>query len=324
MLKFYPNGKIDVKAGHFEGPDVPEFELRRMVFEAPGGLIIDQNFFNEVKAAKDNIFNVIRIEEDFDTVLLSYLEFEKELINYSLEQMVFHNLEYFGFQGQRNNINRRLGATLSAVRAYIDHTDRVLCKMFDPNGRIRQEFLKVKSTHYDEHFEYRAMETLRNYSQHCDILIHSLTHHLKWVGEGENRVLEFSIEPKMVPKYFLDEKDKIKKNVRDEVATKGESISIQAVIRRYISCLGDVHENLRVLLSDDLKTWEELIYEVFKTYENSFLEDKNKPGLALIRRDGDKNVIEEIGIFPQFIEYRKQLEKKNSSLGLIHTRTVRS
>jgi len=210
MLKIFPNGKIEVKAGHFKGPDVPEFELRRMVFEAPGGLAIDQNFFNEVRTAKDNIFNVIRIEEDFDAVLLSYLEFERELINYSLEHMLFHDLDYFGFQGQRNNINRRLGATLSAIRAYIDHTDRVLCKMFDQNGRIRQEFMRLKSTHYDEHFEYRAMENFRNYSQHCDVLIHSLTHHLKWVGEGENSVLEYSIEPKIVPQYLLNEKDKIK------------------------------------------------------------------------------------------------------------------
>lgn len=325
MIQTKPNGAVIVRAGHDKGKNVPQYEIRRMILSAPGGVVIDEADFHQIQEAQDATFQVIAIEQGFDMVVESYIEFEEELIRNSLRNMVCRDLDYFGFQKQLNSINRRLGATLSAVRSYIDQTDSRLCTLYGKDGEVRSKFNELKSTHYDEHFEYRAMEALRNYSQHNDFIVQSLTHNLKWIDgtEERERILVFSLEPKILPSNLMRQ-NKLKSSIAEEMLSKGDSINIRFVMKKYISCLGEVHEQLRSWMRNDIQKWEESVNEVFQKYRSAFPDESDTIGLAAIKRNDEKEIVKEVRIFPQFLEYKRMLEEKNSNLKNLFSRQLRS
>ena len=119
---------------------------------------------------------MIGVEQKFDLLLQNYADYERELLNISLHQAVYRDLDWRGIQGDIAIITRRLSNLLSAARLYVDQIAQDLHDAFGSQHQVSNE-IKVKlSTEYDARLGYRVMEAVRNMMQHRSLPIHRLSY----------------------------------------------------------------------------------------------------------------------------------------------------
>lgn len=69
------------------------------------------------------------------------------------------------------NVNRCLANYLSSFRLFLDYTQLRLTRTYGKDSEQLSAFKAICSKLYDEHFSYRFLYRLRNFSQHCGMPI---------------------------------------------------------------------------------------------------------------------------------------------------------
>ena len=112
-------------------------------------------------------FQKLSSEENlFRVVELNYGDLETKLDSYLTKNF---QLNFYEFDYSFVDLNRLILNLLSSIRTYLDHTETRLKREY---GDTSEEWLlfKQKTSHaYDNHFDYRFLYKLRNYSQHCGL-----------------------------------------------------------------------------------------------------------------------------------------------------------
>lgn len=269
--------------------------------------------YNALKAARENLFEALYLEQKIDLVTEDFIEYEITLLSYAARHMMFANLNYMRLQNEVNNINRRIVNLLSACRLYLDHCIHHLSNIYGSKTEKIEAVNNQKKTEYDSNLSYRVFEALRNYVQHRGFPVQKVTYNSNRVEEGNNWQILFSVTP-YIKTNELQEDEKFKKTVLDELKKLGEEFDIKPLIREYITSIGNVHKKVREILKEDIQQWEKTIHNCIQKFRDETKSD-DIIGLGIVIQEDEGIYSESISIFTDFIEHRHELEEKNRLIG---------
>jgi hypothetical protein len=281
---------------------------------------ITEQEYNKIKTAKNNLLEILYIEEKFDIFVDNYLEFEMDLLNYAARHMVRGINTHAGLQIGLNQINRRIINLLSTGRLYLDQSVHNLSNISSKTNTI-EEIKKEKTTQYEQYLGYRVMDALRNYVQHRGYPIQSLTYENKFVGKNPNERLLFSITP-YIQIQELEKDNKFKKEVLKEIKLLGEKIDLKLLIREYVEALWNIHAKVREFLKSDILDWEQLFQSTIDKFKSKNPKIGSIVGLSAVKQNENGTYKESIEIIKYIIEYRQELQIKNSTFVNLSKRYV--
>ena len=299
------------------------YGLKRYVIGSSAFVEISREDYEYFKLAKANSLEVLFIEMKFDFVIENFLELEMSFLEIAANHMVLRNLSYPRLQNEKNLVNRRLVNLLSACRSYLDQAMHHLHNILSKESETVKEIEEYKNQQYDQCFGYKVMEALRNYVQHRGFPIHEVAFNTKWVELKSGKWMLFSLTPYIRPDK-LEEDEQFKKSVLKDLKESGDKIDIKPLARDYIASLGSIHEKIRNLLRADVDDWKQTILAAMSRFKEKYPDEPSIVGLEAVVRNDDGTYFQRIPLFEDFIEYRQQLENKNSNLATLGKRYVSS
>jgi hypothetical protein len=267
--------------------------------------------YQVAKVAKRNLLEVLHMEEKFNLMIENYAEFERELLELSLNHSIFSDHDWFSFQIDRHRLNRRLINLLTTFRLYVDQIPHNLNSIYGKSAGLAEVIKRRMSDEYDSSLSYRVVEALRNYVQHRGLPIYGLQYRSTLIENSPSTFIKHTITPSLSVSRLKDEKG-FKATVLKELETIGDQVDIMPFIRQYVDSLGRVHVFLRETLADDIAKWDAAIFEVQDRFHRVIGDDIK--GLAVEEYDSAGKLIESVQIVSEIIEQRQLLVRKNQSI----------
>ncbi|OMG67432.1 hypothetical protein AUR61_003685 [Stutzerimonas balearica] len=277
---------------------------------------IDQARFELLKAARPVLTHALAIEEKYEIIISNYLELEREAANASVSDMVRNQMGYKDFFDVRMSLNTRLVNLLTAVRLYTDQLIGHICACFPPDENLKSELKAFFSAEYDDLFEYRFMEALRNYVQHSGIPVHTVSSGSKWT-DREDALLEYYL-------YFASQKKVLaqdgnfKKLVLNEMP---DEVNLRAAVRVYIEAISRVHKKARDKIEGIADSSRRQFDKAIRDY--MVLYEKEPVGLYAYEFRGEEK-INEVLILTSWDDVRLELIRRNQELINLRKRYVTS
>jgi hypothetical protein len=285
-----------------------------------GGFIeIDEAEYLLVKSARQNLLEILFLEEQLDLVAENYYEYETELLAIASRMMIFSDDDQLSMSRERNLIGRRIVNLLTAGRMYIDQSVQHVERMYGANSSTLSSIVKEFNFQYDKSLGYRAMEALRNYVQHRGVPIQSIKFSYKAVNpESESQLLYRAIP--LIGVSELAEDRNFKRSVLDELEQIQHDGRVDArpLVREYVERISTIHEKIRELVGADLVRWERVIDETIEKFQAEFGKETSLAGLIVASEEGEWRWLETIAVSKVSIERRRALEKKNGLLVNLH------
>jgi len=296
-----------------------KYSITRLVLGFRALIEISAEEFERIRDAKAKLILALDLEEKLDFVLENYADYERELLNLTLHQMLFHDLDWSAFRLNVQLINRRLANLLASGRLYVDQVRHGVSRMYGPESEqfaaLDSEITNVRNGS----FPYRFMDAVRNYMQHRSLPIHHLSYPSRWERASGVDRLQFSIVPSVETKRLQDD-EKFKRSVLEEREAREEYIGLTPLVRGYVESIGRIHDSVRNVVHDGIATWDSLIEN---TLERAVAEFGNKiAGVAIVARAEDGRIVDTEEIFEDLIRHRKLLLRKNHFLGKLSARYV--
>ena len=258
--------------------------------------------------AKETLSAAFSLEEKYQLLLMNFLELEKEVLNSSLEYRLFNHTEYSEFFDIRLKINQRVVNFLTSCRLYVDHAKSHIKRCLPPDIYVKDRVECLFNDEFDQYFEYRFCEKLRNHVQHQSLAVHIVSHGLIWVGD--QRVETTKLYAK---KSQLEDSKSFTKRYLNELPEKIELIT---VFKKYIELISKIQSKIRLLIKDSIVHSRHIIEECISTYTT---ENKGEnAGLAAIHfKNNEQGEFYKHCSFPLFLDWddlRIKLENKNVEL----------
>jgi hypothetical protein len=284
--------------------------------EAPN-IEITKVEFDDFERSRNILSNALAIEEKYEILIANYVDFEKQILNMTADYMVRGPVDHSHFFDIRLNLNIRLVNLLTAARLYVDQLSTHVQECI-PNVPITKEQVKsLFSKEYDENQDYRFMEALRNYVQHRGLPVHWTKQGFRWTSSKKDGLLEYSID--MASQLSdLAEDDKFKKKVLAELP---ENIDLKLATRCYVESISNVHESVRNMIADSVKSAREVIENAHRRYEAVYSE---KLSALCACKFSNGNIVSGIHLFLGMDDVRLKLQKRNRKLGNLKKRYVTS
>jgi hypothetical protein len=285
------------------------FGLRVVVLARTPWLPISKEDFLEFRRAKSLLVDTLGLEENLHLVLGNYFEYEAGLLTEALRQLVFRVGSWSEGAGSIHEVNRRVVNLLSAGRGYQDQAAHLLSRRFGKRSKELDAFSGWRSAEYDGRLGYRAMEALRNYSQHRGLAVHHLRHTM-WRSKPGG-ISRNALVPGISPKRLAEDRG-FKVGVLRELQEQGEDpMDLRPLIREYVAGLATVHKKLRDSLAADVAAADERILSAIERYRR-----EGQPevvGLAAVKRDGRGlrvDGVDDVELFDDLITRRRDLVRQ--------------
>lgn len=149
--------------------------------------------------------------------------------------------------------------------------------------------------------------------QHRGFPVQKVTYNSNRVEDGDNWQILFSVTP-YIKTNELQEDEKFKKTVLDDLRELGEEFDIKPLIREYVTSIGNVHKKVREILKEDILQWEERIHNCIQQFRDE-TKSEDIIGLGIAIQEDEGIYSESISIFTDFMEHRQELEQKNRLAG---------
>lgn len=283
------------------------YSLSKLVIGDVPEIEISAEEYSDYQKARKILSNALAIEEKYEIVVTNYLDFEKQLLETIVSDMVRERFDYLDSFELRLAFNIRLANLLTGVRLYVDQLGQNVrdCVPGDANAeeKVKQLFTKE----YDENKEYRFMEALRNYVQHRGLPVHQIQRDGRWTSLQDDGLLEFSMEL-LSQRSYLEEDPKFKKRVLAEL---DEKIDLKAATRSYVESISNVHEAIRSLITESVTSARELIEQAHRLYAS--VHSESLVGLSACAWKDDR-VVSSIPLFLEWDNVRVKLQKRNKKL----------
>ncbi len=172
------------------------------------------------------------------------------------------------------NLNRHIMNLLTAVRTFLDHTERNLKHRHGKDSEQFQAFKKATAEAYDGSFAYRFLYKLRNYVQHCGMPIGKMSINMQ-LGEETPPGVSQSLEVAFSRDSLLSNFDSWGSQIESELG----SLPACFPIRPYITEMMTHVEKLQ--LSQILSRCPKLI-ESFQWLDRLLLEASGRGGMPCI------------------------------------------
>ncbi|MEM1130201.1 MAG: hypothetical protein AAGH83_06735 [Pseudomonadota bacterium] len=233
-------------------------------------LSISREKFESLKTCRLRLAALLDVEQLFSSIALSTFEFEKFLLLCPLE-------EFFGrFPGRTiGDVHRRMDdistrvnilmlTLFSAIRAYHDQRRSLLPTAGIPDGICDQIELKFART-FDDFFDYRLMEALRNYTQHNRLPVQQFSigsrrDYGEVVSDRKTSKSRTDVVFYLVKNDILEHRKKLRSATMSELENiEEEKLELTLILRNYVSLLSLGHFELRRLTENILTDAEELL-----------------------------------------------------------------
>lgn len=199
---------------------------------------ITEQEYHSVLAAKIHLMNFVAIEDAFDQFIENYFEYEADAIGLAQRQLLQRAAQtWSGGQLETQTLNRRTANLLTSARWYQD----VVARITKPLGRkssIHDQWMSHRTAQHNRLLGHRAMEMLRNYTQHRAAPITRVITGSRWSDDQEHNV--FSVVPlvrvndlRLAFKKF----GKSGKLVIEELENLGKFIPLTPLVREYVEGL---------------------------------------------------------------------------------------
>ena len=217
---------------------------------------ISNKDFDLLRTARTHLFKALSIEEKLNLVLENYAEFEQELFNCSVNNMLFQSGDWSSSIDEIHTVNRRIINLLTTGRLYVDQVFHNICSIYGADSEQEKVVKKQTSQEYDSNLPgYRVMEAMRNYVQHRELPIRGLSKNMRRIENGSEVFMKNTIKLS-IDINTLSEDKKFKKKVLTELQSLGESVEFTPLVRQYLGSIGNIHLKIRELLSSDVLVWE--------------------------------------------------------------------
>lgn len=291
--------------------------IRKAVLGAVPEIEITASEFVDLKAARNILSDAFATQEKYEIVVTNFLDLEKQLLNIAVTNKIRHTPSYSEFFETRSILNIRLVNLLTATRLYLDQLPQHVAHCL-PNRPDAQIDVKRRcSEEYDQHFEFRFMEALRNHVQHRGIPIHFIRHGSQWATLDENKQMEFYVQI-AAQLDWLEDDEKFKKSVLAEIK---EDVDLLAATRKYVESLSAIHQYVRDIISDSVTAARAKIEAVHARY--SQLYSDNLVGISAVEL-GEEGVRSSIPLLLDWDDVRIQLQQRNWQLVNLAKRYVTS
>jgi hypothetical protein len=303
------------------------FKILRMVLGAgPKQIDISQDAFREIKKARDVISAALATEQKFDIVIENFFEFERELLELSLQHSFAMFRPWESFAHDRQRVNRRLGNLTFATRLFSDQVRRDAASLFGRNSAERTRLEEVLDEE-TKSLPHRTLLALRNRIQHQGFPEFQMTYQAGWEGDAEDpaRRLHFWLDLRLrvaALEQGARPGDREFKALMEALRNLGEDIDLLNFVRQHIESIARVFEVFRDLLNPYLIDAETLVTETITRAKSEIGDDV--VGLAAVTTDDDNSVVEEVQLFMEPMKYRRALRQKNQSFQSISKRFVSS
>jgi hypothetical protein len=275
------------------------YSLQALILDRNPELPLDEKEFNDLKQAKVCLNAALALEENYDLLLGNYRELELEVISAAVTEMTATSHEYEDFFEIRTAINRRVVNLLSATRMYLDQYPQSLKKIGVNSETAKAACAKA----YDDFFEYRFMEALRNHAQHEGLAVHGVTMGGRWLPPHEPKQLQFSIVP-YASRAALEDSD-FKKKVLAECPDK---VPLIPAARIHVGGISSAHKKVRDLVAPVVSKARHFVEAAIARHEAEAR--KRYTGIAAIAKENGV-VVEKIPLFLEWDDVRHKLLKRN-------------
>ena len=279
---------------------------------------IDDVKFCELYEAKETLSAAFSLEEKYELLLMNFLELEKEVLGNSAEYSLFDQREYSDFFDIRLKINRRVVNFLTSCRLYVDHAKKHIRACLPESVTLKDQINHLFNEEFDQHFEYRFCEKLRNHVQHQSLAVHTVTQGGMWINDQRvetTRVYSLKSE--------LQNSDSFSKKYLSEMPEKVELIS---VFKKYVEILSNIHNKSRNLIKEPVQLARSTIEESITNYSTQ--NDGDVIGLSASHYKTDSNSeqdqLKRVPLLLEWDDVRIKLEKKNGPLLKFSHRKVES
>jgi hypothetical protein len=291
--------------------------LRKAVIDPVPEVEISAQDFSVLRAARNVLSNAFAIEEKYEIVISNFLDLEKQLLDVAATNAVRDTNTYAEFFETRSLLNIRLVNLLTSTRLYLDQLPQHIddCDLEDIEAVA---LVKARcSEEYDNHFEFRFMEALRNYVQHRGIPVHFVSQGARWTSFEADRLMEFTVHI-AAQRSYLEEDEKFKKAVLNEIS---KDIDLIAASRQYLESISSINEFVRKLFFEPTTSARTAIEAAHHRYSKVYSE--TLIGLSALEID-DSQVISSISLLLEWDDVRIQLQKRNRQLVNLSKRYVTS
>lgn len=265
--------------------------------------------FRGLKEAQRKLATALAIEEKLTLVLENYVEFEQELLTKTIDHLVFNPENWSAGMAHLYAVSRRLLNLLTLGRLYLDQVTHDIGFLYGSNSELKDLIQQKKSSIYDDSLGFRAMEALRNYTQHRGLPVHNIEHSGMWRDEDARGFATNIMTP-----YLRTSKLRVdggfKAAVLSELEALGDKIDIKPLVREYVSGIGAVHEYIRQQIADDVSEWDQLIQGAVDEYKATGQEKT----IGLFAVEQSPEITDKVAISDQLTSRRKWLRLRTPNL----------
>lgn len=278
-------------------------------------LEISEAEFLALGQSRASLVEALAMEEKYAILLTNYLAIEREILTQAANGLVQSPAEYFDFFEVRHSLNVCLVNFLSSARMYVDQLPRHVRDCVGHETAL-SEVKAMLSEEYDLHREYRFMEALRNHAQHNATPLHMISNGSRWLGrtDDENEHLEYRMAL-VATRIRLSQDKKFSRRVLEEC---DDEVDVTIAMRRYVSCIGAVHERCRKYVKSRVDSSRSAVESVRTRYaalgENEW---KSLAGLEAQKLMDDK-IVEHFPLLLDWDDVRVKLEKRNRAHPNLH------
>lgn len=239
--------------------------------------LIDSDL-NALKSARCKLQSILRLEELYDLIIESYLEFKSQLysnslllpnINTSIQEN--HNI--------RSKLNRQLFNTLNLTKLYLDKhyrkdKDKSFVKKITKDVTLHQKVSDLRAKIYEESSNYKLGCELRNFVQHSTIPVGTFS---------------YSINSKNTPPKIGFHLPLVKMELKERGASNKllnlieENDDIHKIMDGYINAISLMHMQNRELTSQKIELSLKIFQQQVEKTEQEF--GKNHQGISVVKND---------------------------------------
>lgn len=292
---------------------VMRYVLQPRLLAPPPPLDISAERYQAIKDARSTLAAAFELEENFDLMVGNYLELEQSALDVASEALARRRHEYTDLFSIRADVNRRAVNFLSTARLFLDQLPQKVQRCHCEYSSIK--LLLAKS--YDDSFEYRFMEALRNHVQHSGTAVHRYSLGSRWLPPGKRERDEYSFGV-FAERSLLAQDRSFKKSTLQECPDR---VDLLIATRKYLESLGAAQDASRKLVAANVNEARRLTEDAIAEYER--FASASSLGLAAFRypRTDDTSVVP---VFLEWDEVRRKLELRNGNLVNLSLRYVTS
>jgi len=281
-------------------------------FENLPDMGITKDEFESIKRASTILQNGRKLEEIYDILISSYLDFEKEVFYQAVELMVYTPLDYEqDFYTIEVALTRKLISLFTVVRLYRESGGRFI-KMI--TGGNKDYIKRAFSAAANRDIEFQYLEVLRDYVQHQDLPVHltRIERYRDSKGPRKEDAFVSTIEIFSRKNYLKKPRKRQKNKEKDLLETLPGDLNLKSAVRIYVEGVSNVHASVRKLVDEPLAEARIIFQEQHKRY-NEFCKKEVLRSLRAARLEDDE-VLEEVPLLLIWDDVRLKLVKRNREL----------